>query len=95
MGIKTVRPLQNPIKTNSEYGHNAVHLLKPDKGNVMGSLMVNSAIPVQQAAKLPVFSTHYGGMDGNKTFQSAASFNTGKRYKKETNLKFSEGSVEQ
>ncbi len=34
-------------------------------------------------------------MDGNKTFPSWASDNTGKRYKRETNLKFSEGSVEQ
>ncbi len=34
-------------------------------------------------------------MDGNKTFPSAASDNTGRRYKRETNLKFSEGTVEQ
>ncbi len=57
--------------------------------------MVNYAAPAQQAAKLHVYSTHYGAMDGNKTFQSVASFNTGKRYKRETNLKFSEGTVDQ
>ncbi len=34
-------------------------------------------------------------MNSNKTFQTVASFNTGKRYKRETNLKFSEGTVEQ
>ncbi len=34
-------------------------------------------------------------MDGNKTFPSVASDNTGRRYKRETNLKFSEGTVEQ
>ncbi len=44
---------------------------------------------------IPVYSTNYGAVDSNNTFQSAASFNTGKRYKKETNLKFSEGTVDQ
>ncbi len=34
-------------------------------------------------------------MDGNKTFPSWTSNNTGKRYRGETNLKFSEGNVEQ
>ncbi len=34
-------------------------------------------------------------MDGNKAFPSLASDNTGKRDKRETNLKFSEGCVEQ
>ncbi len=34
-------------------------------------------------------------MDGNKTFTSVASDNTGRRYKRETNLKFSESTVEQ
>ncbi len=45
--------------------------------------------------KLLVFFTNYGHIDGKKTFQSVTSFNTGKRYKRETNLKFPEGSVEQ
>ncbi len=34
-------------------------------GNAMGTLMVYNAIPIQQAAKLPVFSTNYGDIDGN------------------------------
>ncbi len=34
-------------------------------------------------------------MDGNKTFPSVACDNTGIRYKRETNRKFSEGTVEQ
>ncbi len=55
---------------------------------------MNHAAPAQVAANIPVYSTNYGAMDGNKTFPSAVSFNTGKRYKRETNLKFSEGTVE-
>ncbi len=61
----------------------------------MAPLMVNHAAPAQQAAKLPVYSTNYGAMDRNKTFQSVVSFNTGKRYKRETNLKFSKSTVDQ
>ncbi len=57
--------------------------------------MMNHAAPAQQAVKLLVYSTNYGGMDGNKTFQSLANLNTGKRYKRETNLKFSEVTVDQ
>ncbi len=49
----------------------------------------------QLAANIPDPSTPHGEMDGNKTFPSWASDNTEKRYKRETNLKFSEGSVEQ
>ncbi len=48
----------------------------------------------QQAANLPVFSINNGVTEGNKTVLPMASFNTGKRYKRETNLKFSEGSME-
>ncbi len=62
---------------------------------MMAPLMVNHAAPAQQAAKLPVYSTNYGAMDRNKTFQSVVSFNTGKRYKRETNLKFSKSTVDQ
>ncbi len=94
MECETVRPDQNPIMTSREYGLNAVHLLRPATGNAMGPLMVNNAIPLQQAANLPVFSTNNGVTDGNKTFHMMGSFITGKRYKRETNLKLSEGSVE-
>ncbi len=34
-------------------------------------------------------------MDGNKTCQTVANSNTGKRYKRKTDLKFSEGSLEE
>ncbi len=44
---------------------------------------------------IPVHSTNYGAMDGNKTLPMATSFDTRKRYKRETNLKFSEGTVDQ
>ncbi len=60
----------------------------------MGPSLVNNATPVQSAAKLPVFSANKGVTDGNKTFQTMNSFNNGKRYKKETNLKFYKGYVD-
>ncbi len=56
---------------------------------------MNHAACAQQAAKLPIYSNQYGAMDGNKTFQTVVSFNSGKRYKSEINLKFSEGTVKQ
>ncbi len=68
MELETVRHVQNPIMTNGEYGLNTVHLLRPETGNVMETLTVNNTIHIQQAAQLPVFSTHYVDIDGNKTF---------------------------
>ncbi len=52
-------------------------------------------IPDQLAENIPYPSTRHGAMDRNKTFPSVASDNTRKRYKRETNLKISEGTVEQ
>ncbi len=46
----------------------------------------------QSVSKLPVFDIN-SGLDSNKTFHMMSSLNTGKRYKRETTLKFSEGSV--
>ncbi len=57
--------------------------------------MVNHTEPSQIAVNIPLSSTQHGLIDGNKAFQSAASFTTGKRYKIEINLKFSKGTVEQ
>ncbi len=68
MELETVHHVQNPIITSSEYELNAVHLLRPETGNAMGTVTVNNTIPIQQAVKLPVFSTHYVDIDGNKTF---------------------------
>ncbi len=90
MECESVHPVQNPIMTSGEYGLSSVHLLRPAMGNAIGTLTENSTIPVQQGAKLPVCSTNNGVTDGNKTFQTMGSFITGKRYKRETNLKFSE-----
>ncbi len=56
---------------------------------------MNHAVPAQVAGNIPVYSTNYGAMDCNKTFPSVVSLDTRKRYKRETNLKFSEGTVEQ
>ncbi len=86
---------QNTVMTNGDNGLQRIHLLRSETNTAMASLMVNHAAPAQQAANLPVYCTNYEAMDGNKEFQSAASFNTGKRYKRETNLKFSEGTVDQ
>ncbi len=56
---------------------------------------VNHTVPAQVVGNIPVYSTDYVAMDCNKTFPSAVSFDTRKRYNRETNLKFSEGTVEQ
>ncbi len=61
----------------------------------MAPITVNHTEHEQLPVNIPDNPTRHGAMDGNKTFPSVASDNTGMRYKKETNLKFSEGSVEQ
>ncbi len=71
----------NSVMTNDDFGLLQIHQLRPETSVTMAPFMVNHTAPAQQAAKLPVYSTQYGAMDGNKTFQSVASFNTGKRYK--------------
>ncbi len=85
---------QNPITPSDEYGLNAIHLLKPTTSNVMAPSVLNNAIPVQQGANIPVFSNNNGVIYSNKTLQTMTRFNTGKRYKRETSLKFSDDSVE-
>ncbi len=60
----------------------------------MALVMVNHAAHEQLAANISDPSTQHGAMDGNKTFPSVAFANTERRYKRETNLKFSEGTVE-
>ncbi len=83
-----------PRHSDGQYGLNVVHLLRRATGNAIGPSSVYDSIPVQKAAKLPVCSINNGVTDGNNTFQTMGSFITGKRYKRETNLKFSDGSVE-
>ncbi len=92
--IETETVCQSPIRSSEGYGLNAVHLLRPMTDIAITPSAVNYAMTVQQAVNLPVFSTNNGVIDCNKTFLPMGSFYTGKRYKRETNLKFSEGSVE-
>ncbi len=61
----------------------------------MAPFTVNHAAPAKMAVNIPAYSTNYGAIDGNKTLPTVASFDTRKRYKRETNLKFSEGTVDQ
>ncbi len=70
-------------------------LQRPVSCSTTAPIMVSHAEHEQLVANIPDTSTRHGAMDGNKTFPSWASDNTGKKYKRETNLKFSEGSVEQ
>ncbi len=85
---------QNSVTTNYHFGLQQLHQPRPETSTSMAPFTVNHSALAQQAAKLPVYSTQYGAIDGNKSFQLVTSFNTGKRYKRETNLKFSEGTVE-
>ncbi len=59
----------------------------------MRSSPVINVNPAQSVSKLPVFDIN-SGLNGNKTFPMTSSLNTGKRYKRETTLKFCKGSVE-
>ncbi len=85
---------QSPIIPSTESGLHPVHLLRPGINNIMGPSTVNNVVPIQLAAKLPYHSANNGRLEGNKTLQMTSCFNTGKRFKRDTNLKFSEGSVD-
>ncbi len=56
---------------------------------------MNHTLPAQMAANIPAYSTNCGTMDGNKTLPTEVSFDTRQRYKRETNLKFSENTADQ
>ncbi len=101
--------VSNGIKKRSEMGHHldqtpigfrhptelqAGHLIIPSQTeNTMRSSPVINVNPTQSVLKLPIFDIN-SGLDGNKTLVMMSSLNTGKRYKRENTLKFSEGSVE-
>ncbi len=86
---------QVPVMTIGLNELQHIHQPGPEASVMMAPFTVSHTAPAQMAVNIPVSSTQHGVIDGNKTFQSAASFTTGKRYKSETNLKFSEGTVEQ
>ncbi len=85
---------QVPAMTNGLNELQHIHQLGSETSVMAAPFTVNHTAPTQMAANIPVSSTHHGVIDGNKTFQSTANFTTGNRYKRETNLKFSEGTVE-
>ncbi len=86
---------QVPATTNGLNELQHIHQLWSETSVMAAPFMVNHTAPAQIAANIPVSSTQHGVIDSNKTFQSKASFTTGNIYKRETNLKFSEGTVEQ
>ncbi len=85
--IGTPEPLRNML--------NEVRSLSPiGIDYIMKQPLVASNVQtVQMTMKLPV-STNYGGTDCNQTQQLISSIWSGESYKRETNLKFSECSVE-
>ncbi len=74
---------------------NEVHSLSPKRIDYITKqpLVASSVQLIQTAVKLPISMT-YGDTRGNRTQQSASSMWSCKIYKRETNLKYSEGSVE-
>ncbi len=85
---------QTPIGFHQPTELKAGHLLIPSRtGNTMRSSLVINVNPAQSVSKLPVVDIN-SGLDSIKTLHMTSSLNTGKRYKRETTLKFSEGSVE-
>ncbi len=95
METESDRLSHNSVTTNSDFGLQQIHQLRPETSVMMAPFMVNHTAPAPQVAKIPVYSTRSGAMYCSKTFQSVACFNTGKRYRRETNLKFSKGALEQ
>ncbi len=99
-------PLQSPsLETENDGYRNSVTatgdsilqqtpLQRPVTCLAMAPVMVNHAAHEQLTANIPDASTQYGVMAGN-TFPSVDCDNTERRYKRETNLKFSKGTVEQ
>ncbi len=82
---------QTPIGLHQPTELQAGHLLNPSRNTVRPSSVIN--VPSQSVSKLPDNAIK-SVLDGNKTLHMMSSLNTGKRYKRETTLKFSEGSVE-
>ncbi len=84
---------QTPLGLHQPTELQAVHLLSPSLIGNTGrpSSVIN--VPDQSVLKLPVNAIN-SGLDGNKTLHMTSSLNTGKRYKRKTIFKFSEGSVE-
>ncbi len=84
---------QTPLGLHQPSALQAVHLLSPSWTGNTGrpSSVIN--VPDQSVSKLPVNAIN-SGIDGNKTVHMTSNLNTGKRYKRETTLKFTEGSVE-
>ncbi len=76
METESDRLSYSSVKTKGDFVLEQIHQLRPETSVSMAPFMVNHATPAQQAAKLPVYSNQYGAMDGNKTFQTVASFNT-------------------
>ncbi len=86
---------QSSVMINIDFSLQQINQLRPESSAAMAPFTGNHAAPAQMAANIPAYSTNYGPMDHNKTLPTAVSFDARKRYKRETNLKFSEGNVEQ
>ncbi len=85
----------NSVKATDESMLQQTSLQRPVLCWMTAPITVSQSAHEHLAANIPDPSTRHGVMDGNKTFPSGASDITGRRYKRETNLKFSEGTVEQ
>ncbi len=85
---------QSTVMTNGDFGLQQIHQLRPETSAAMSPFTVNHDAPAQMAANIPpAYSNNYGAMDGSKTLPTAVIFDTRKRYKRETNLKFTEGTL--
>ncbi len=84
---------QTPIGLHQPTELQAGHLLSPSRTGNAGrpSSVIN--VLAQSVLKLPDNTTN-SGLDCNKNLHMMSNLNTGKRYKRETTLKFSEGFVE-
>ncbi len=81
--------------TNGDFALQQILQLRPETSPVTVPFMANHDVPAQMAVNIPAYFTNCGTMDGNITLPTVVSFDTRKRFKRETNLKFSEGTVDQ
>ena len=87
------RPNINSEPLSEDYRIQSVHKLRPETEYTMNPPLVNQSYPVRMAANIPTASYNSVNAGSNKTLQPMSGI-SGKRYKRESSLKFSEGNVE-
>ncbi len=95
METESIRFKQKPVIIDDERELQYVHQLRPDQRATTDPTMVNYIALGHVASNVPTSSIYSRVMGGNQPIQPMSSLGTGSRYKRDTTLKFSEGTVDQ